>query len=140
VETAESRYEGFALVEAEDGTIRALPVPRDLQLYAHDRTASIRAGEIIDQMIASPEIGSAFLDHMAKENKMENIFTTDFNLGEALYTGPAGQTVVVRGIRLVFTVVRQRTSVSLEHGAILDAPIAFGEGTRTYLKFALRAS
>ena len=107
----------------------ALPVPRELQLYAKDRSASASAGTCIDQVIAMPEIGTAFLDHMAKENKTDNTFTVDHHFGEsATCVGQDGQMLVVIGIRLVFEVVRQRTAVPLEHGSMLDAKIAFGEG------------
>lgn len=127
VEWLESKYEGFALAQSAEG-IQVLPLPRDLLLHDTAQSTFLHVGSLIDRIIKLPEVGAVFLDHMSKENKKDNVFTVEHEFPEPmLCQGPKGEELTVRGLRLVFSAMRGRTSVPLFHGAMRGAEVAFGE-------------
>jgi len=85
---------------------------------------------LIDNLVALPEVGAVFLDHMKSENKTTDAFTLEYSFTEPMFCiGPTGENLVVLSLRLVFTAEREMIPVPLVHGTMRGAGIAYGEGT-----------
>lgn len=129
VETLVSNYKGYIIVQSNQDK-EVLAAPRDLPLQNQAGTIQVLVGALIDNLVALPEVGAAFLDHMKNENKAADTFILEYSFPEPMFCiGPTGENLVVLSLRLVSTAEREMIPVSLVHGTIRGAGIAYGEST-----------
>jgi hypothetical protein len=127
VETLQSNYHGFIVFQSSKGQ-EALAAPRDLTLHNETGTTHVLFGVLLDYLVTLPEVGAVFLDHMKTTNKTENTFTLVYDFPEPmLCIGPAGDSLVVQSLRVVFSAERAMMPVPLTHGAMRGAGLAYGE-------------
>lgn len=129
VETLVSNYKGYIVVQSRQDQ-EVLSAPRNLVLQNQTGTVQVLVGALIDSLVALPEVGAVFLDHMKSEDKTTDAFTLEYNFTEQMFCiGPTEENLAVLSLRLVFAAEKAMIPVPLVHGTMRGAGIAYGEST-----------
>jgi hypothetical protein len=127
LEAVQTQYQAFIVVESPNDQ-RVLSPPRDLTLHGETTTAFAVLGELLDRIVAMPEIGGLILDRLQNTEMTSAPFTVEFEFPDLMaFKGPEGDTLRTRRLRIAMTSQREMIGVPLVHGSLRGTSVAFGE-------------
>ena len=129
LDVVESKWHVYAVVIRDNDEEEAVPIGRDVLLFNKDQSLSATVGGVVDNIVASPEVGKLLLERMHNENLKEKQFAADYSFHEYIAAlDSSGVERPIAKLRIVFDSVRTQTAVDLVSGSILGSQVAYGEG------------
>ena len=140
----EPQCKAFPIIRDADEAILNTVMSRQEELFSQDRKLSTTVGNVLDAVLAPPEVGRVFMDHMCAKDQSVGVFTVEYffptpvslfdvagNIRDCERLFILDSSGVIRpidGLRIVIDAQRSRTPIELRHGVLKDSPIAYGSG------------
>jgi hypothetical protein len=144
IDVIEPQCKAFPIIRDADEAILNTVMSRQEELFSQDRKLSTTVGNVLDAVLAPPEVGRVFMDHMCAKDQSVGVFTVEYffptpvslfdvagNIRDCERLFILDSSGVIRpidGLRIVIDAQRSRTPIELRHGVLKDSPIAYGSG------------